>query len=469
MKSRTLLLAAIAGLVCGLLFRWRNSEGTAFSDASSRRVPVPLSGKNASLSSTQTQPQAVREWEALMERYLTGSVPLPSAAAAKSLRAWADQVLRLLREPVNEASIAEGVALINATGTRRSSNVMANVFERWVREAPEAALAAAQGLRVPMAKGALVWKVFEASAGEPGIMDKAMAQPEGITRSIALAALAEAVPAERASEALQEFIKGRTPEEETHSGTFESALFNLLRQGDIGGPRRGDAAAPLRLALEVEDPAWMSLMKTALNSPISLSTDQLEELARDPRNVEGLMDALSTKIHWEPAEWRRILAALPENKRHELLAGQTGFAMWWVTSGKFDDQRNTKGVGTFLQELEQTSGKQQFQSLMTESALNRGAQGLEDAAKWLSTRQESAGLEDLTRRAAVAEPYTTARWLAAMPLSAERDRAVAVFAETHAAVDPESAAVWAESISDPDKRAAALASVRKKSREATLI
>ena len=60
-----------------------------------------------------------------------------------------------------------------------------------------------------------------------GIMAKAMAQPEGITRSIALAALAEAVPPEKASEALQEFIKGRTPEEETHSGTFESALFNI--------------------------------------------------------------------------------------------------------------------------------------------------------------------------------------------------------------------------------------------------
>ena len=173
------------------------------------------------------------------------------------------------------------------------------------------------------------------------------------------------------------------------------------------------------------------------------------------------MDAFSSKIHWEPAEWRKILAALPENKRHELLVGQTGFAMWWITSGKFNDQRNTKGVGTFLQELEQTSGTQQFQSLMTESALTRGAQGLEDAAKWLTTRQDAAGLDDLTRRAALAEPFTTARWLAGMPPSAERDGAVAVFAETHAAADPERAAVWAESITNPAKREAAITAVRK--------
>ncbi|RYD32568.1 MAG: hypothetical protein EOP86_15405 [Verrucomicrobiaceae bacterium] len=56
-------------------------------------------------------------------------------------------------------------------------------------------------------------------------------------------------------------------------------------------------------------------------------------------------------------------------------------------------------------------------------------------------------------------PFATATWLSTLPLSPERDRAVAIFARIHAANDPERSAAWAESITDPGQRGAALSAV----------
>ena len=469
MKRRILFLtAAIAGLVCGWLFRFTGaSAGAAASGAVPRRVAtLPGPGTNSPLPPRERL--AVAEWEARLAVYLNGPVrSVPSASpptdeseASTSPKALADTVLKLLKEPVSASSMQEAVAFFNANGSARYEEFMTAVFERWVREEPEAALAAAQRLRGPTAKAALVWKIFEFYAGNPDIMAKAMTQPAGLIRSVALAALAESVPPGRESEALQAFIKERRPGNWKVGGSFPHALFEKLHRGDPRHSLPADPGAPLRLALETHDPAWRSfLLQTALTYEPSPSEANIEELARDPRNLDGLLKAPGGKLHEDPVGFKKLLAALPEDKRRDAIVQEVALAASRLQNQIPEEQSKNEGVEHFLQELEQTEGAEGFRVILSESALSRGPQGLHDTARWLTQRRDEAGLEDLTRRSTLAEPFTTARWLSAMPLSAERDRMVAIFAETHASVDPDRARVWAESITDPDKRSHAVAGI----------
>ncbi len=460
MKTRSLLLAASVGLTCGFLFKWlAPGRGSDAGNPPDRRGPQLLAGPHGTTALPDSE--ADKKWALRLSPYLADPVISASAAGATGPRAEADVVLRLLRQPVTADSIREGIAVLNGGAAERYDEFIASVFERWAREAPETALAAAEGLREPRQLVALVWKVFEVSAGESDILAKAMAQPRGLTRSAACAALAETLPSERAVEMLRESMKDRPPGSLTEiGGSFQASLFLKLNKLDKG--------LPLGLALETDDPVWRtSLLKTACNFGANPSSDQLLELLKDPRNVEGLKDEVGVRAVFKPREGMKILSGLPDTDQREAVRDIIGFSIEMLTSERLREmmpkEDREAGLSSLLSDTVNREGADGLQAIISESALARGIQGLDETARWLTSRHDAPGLDDLTRRAALAEPFTTARWLAAMPMSAERDRAVAVFAETHAAVDPEHAAVWAESISDPDKRAAALASVRKKS------
>ncbi len=459
MKIRPLFLAGIMGLCCGLLFKWRVPDpGSRAGNPMDRRAAQLMAAPGG--SQLPQDSAGGRNWESRLSPYLTAPLPPAPAPGAAGPRAAADALLRLLRQPVTDHSIREGIALLNADAPERYYEFAAAVFGRWAREAPEAALAAAEGLRDPRHRTALVWKIFEAGAAEPDILAKAMAQPAGVNRSAAFAALAETVSTERAVEMLRESMKGRQPGGMDDSiGTVQVALFNKFRKNDPG--------MPLRLALETDDPAWRTaLLKTASIGGGGPSGEELSVLIRDPQNVEGLKNKVWSKTFFRPEEGLKALAGLPEAERREVTAGVVGLSIEMLTAERFREQAakdNRAGkLDDLLKEVEKRDGVEGTRAVLAESALARGTQGLDETASWMRSRRDAVGLEDLTRRAAAAEPFTTARWLAAMPPSADRDRAVAVFAETHAAVDPERAAVWAASIADAAQRAAALAAVKRR-------
>ncbi len=361
--------------------------------------------------------------------------------------------------PVSGDSIREGIEEINAAGPARYASILAAVFGRWARENPEAALAAASQLRDPGAKMALVWKVFESasSASYPDILAKAMAQPQGIARSAAFAAITESVPVERIREVLQQSIAGIPP----HHLAFDSFQERLLRKA-----AQADRTAPLRLALEIEEPSWRAgLLRAALfmtdSSDKTEWTATFSKLAQDPRNAEGLLYHMARTLEYNANEAISLLDHWPPPNRQKLLSEAFSNAFMKLPEGSFRPPVSQENLATLIRYAEDQGGPGYFRNILTEAALLRGAQGLDETAQWLATRGDSTGIDDLTRRATQSEPFTTARWLATLSSSPDRDRAVAVFAETHAATDPESATTWAESIADPGKREATLTAARK--------
>ncbi|MES2709418.1 MAG: hypothetical protein V4726_22660 [Verrucomicrobiota bacterium] len=451
MKPRVpvLLLAGFAGLVCGFLVRSRPAPA-AGPVAETRRAGVTATGASAAPDS-----KSAKEWEARLARYLAAPLPAPASRGSLGPRAETTGLLRMALLPVNAETIREGIALLNATGLSRYSGIIPSIFERWAREAPEAALAAAGGLRDSRIKMALVWKVFEtaAAAKDPDLLAKAGAQPVGVSRSAAFAAIADSVPVEGIPEMLRRSLTGK-PSPYMAGASFQLQLLTKLAQSD--------KSAPLRLALETENPAWRAgLLQTSLMMGGDEKSDPLPTLARDPRNVEGLMYHMANRLRYSTAEGLKMIADWPEANRQRLFRKVFEGAFERLPKGVFRPAMEIGNLEILISEIQHKEGAEGFRSLLAESALSRGTQGLDETAAWMLSRHDAAGLEDLTRRAALAEPFTTARWLAAMPPSAERDRAVAVFAETHAATDPERAAVWAESIADPAKRAATLTAVRR--------
>ena len=451
MKPRVLLLAAFAGLICGLLVK---SPIASNAELSHGERSLRAFANGGTLSRPQLSATlAAAEWESRLSRYLTNALTPPPAGRVAGPRAETAALLRMARLPVSSETIQEGIALINAMGPSRYSQIIAAVFQRWAREAPEAALAAAGGLRDPATKMTLVWKVFEAGAAAEGpaaLLEKAAAQPEGVAHTAAFAALTDSLPPNEVEEMLRQSFTGKQHD-------FQIQLLDKLRQQNPGDP-----GVPLRFALETGDAAQRAkLIKAALSMTRDWEPGILQKLARNPRNVEGLMYHMSATLRYDAAEGLKMIADWPDANRQKLLLEVFGGAFERLPEGVFRPAMSAENVDILIKETERLEGAEGFRKILAESAMARGARGLDETAAWMLSRQDAAGLDDLTRRAAVAEPFTTARWLAAMPMSAERDRAVAVFSETHAAIDPESATVWAESISDPANRAAALAAVRK--------
>jgi hypothetical protein len=446
MKTRYLLFAASVGLTCGFLFKLlvpqnRANEGHP---TKGRRLTLEI-GPHQLADSTHSE--AARQWELRLSPYLNAPVIRASADRAPGPRAEAETVLRLLRQAVTEDSIREGIAVLNADASVRYDDCIAAVFERWAREAPEAALAAAGELHQNRQRTALVWKVFQLSSGKPDILAKAIAQPSGISRSAALAALAETVPLERGVGMLREYIKDRKPDGRLKNArSFPDILFSQWS--------KIDREMPLRLALATEDPLWRTeLLKSACGTLDILadqpSSERFLELLRDPRNAESLQDRISEIAFRNFKAGLPFLNELPETNIREVVRRVFRQSIGMVKVAPWRDHWELQ-LTALLAETQSRLGAEGTRAILSESTLSGGTQGLDDAARWLTSRQDIVGLEDLTRRAALAEPFTTARWLAAMRPSAERDHAVAIFAETHAAVDTESATVWADALTQKE-------------------
>lgn len=450
MNPRVFIFAAVAGLACGLLVRLvirQDRESSVIGRAAS--FSLDGSGKSAPSGAASV----TGNWEARIARYLntpTSSASPPTGPAA-SAREDTDGLLHLLTQPVSAASIREGVAQLNSSDPAQYAEIMASVFERWARESPEEALAAAPDLRNPDSKAALVWKVFYPAAGDPGILIKAMAQPPGMIRSIALAAIAEASPPDQLPDLLRQSTRDQSPGYSVEHESFQSLILRRLF--------KTDPELPLKLAQETEDPVWRTaLLKTALaqfpgNAP--------KVRAGNPNDAEALTEVTSILLRLNPAEGIQLLDSMPQESRREVMRYSLGHSIWSLVDERFKEVVDRKSFELLRKNIEQREGPDGFRAILADSALNHGAQGLSNTAKWLATNSDFTGLDDLTRRATQSEPFTTARWLATMPPSPERDRAVSVFAETHAATDPESATTWAESIADPGKREATLTAVRK--------
>jgi hypothetical protein len=86
-----------------------------------------------------------------------------------------------------------------------------------------------------------------------------------------------------------------------------------------------------------------------------------------------------------------------------------------------------------------------------------------EAVEWLEERSSAQSLPDhlryIAHQWASVAPNAAAEWLGGLPEGQGTDVAVAEFARTVTGDDPQSAATWAASITDPDIRASTLADV----------
>lgn len=212
-----------------------------------------------------------------------------------------------------------------------------------------------------------------------------------------------------------------------------------------------DPKLPLQLALATDDPSWRTWLLE--NDPNGMASDQFAALLKEPRNVEGVASHMIWIMGQEPTKWLKLLNEFPEANRPKLMRDGVALAVGGMHS---KDSAEIARAG-----IEKREGLEGFRAILADASLTWGAFGLVETAKWLESRQDAAGLDDLTRRATSSEPHTTARWLSTLPPSAGRDRAVAIFAETHAAIDLERAATWAESITDASLREKTLTTLGK--------
>ncbi len=420
--------------------------------------PVAVVGKGA-LSPAGLPPAG--NWESRISHYLQTDLPASSLttdpAGSKALET--DRLLDMLRQPVNAASIRDGIAFLNAMDLADYADVMGSIFEHWAMQCPDEALAAAADLHHAEAKVALIWKAFQLSAAEPDSMIKAMAQPAGLFRTTACAAVLDNLPPDKLQDVLHQTMQGQSPSLAWLAHASIQAL--ILKKIALTDPE-----LPMKLAKETTDPRWRTSLLQLTMEQISQEDPQefilkFKSLARDPKNAEGLVAPLSSILHRNTAEGIKLITELPETNRREALQDFVATSMEFFSDPRHRERENRSGFELVRKDVEQRGGPDGFRTLLADTALNRGAQGLSNAAKWLASNNDPVGLDDLTRRATQSEPFTTARWLATMSPSPERDRAVAVFAETHADTDPESATTWAESIADPGKREATLTAVRK--------
>ena len=457
MNPRAFILAATAGLACGLLIRLGMPDaGGSSSNAFSHQIPVV--GKGA-LSPAGLAP--LGNWESRISHYLQTDLPASflttTPAGSKALET--DRLLDMLRQPVNAASIRDGVAFLNAMDLADYADVMGSIFERWAMQCPDEALAAVADLHRAEAKIGLIWKAFQLSAGKPGSMMEAMAQPAGFFRTTACTAVLDNLPPDQLQDVLKQTMMGQSP---GYSPIADASIQALI----LKKIAFTDPELPLKLAKETTDPAWrtsllrITMEKLSQDDPAEFNL-KFKSLARDPNNAEGLVESLSSILHRNTAQGIMLMTELPETNRREALQDFVATSMGFFSYPRHRDRENRSGFELVRKDVEQRGGPDGFRAILADSALNHGAQGLVHTAKWLATNSDSTGLDDLTLRATQSEPFTTARWLATLPSSPERDRAVSIFAETHAATDPESATTWAESITDPGKREATLTTVRK--------
>lgn len=454
MKPRVLLIAAVAGLACGFCFRPTLQDALAFRSKSGAKTESATQAAEARFPAPGRN--AADIWNTRFSQYLTGPLPpaaVPSSSAVMGPRAETAALLRMARLPVTADSIQEAVSLINAMEPSRCAGILPAIFARWAREAPDAALAAAEGLRHAQNRMALVWKVMQPAAtqNDPGILAKLAALPPGIARTAAYAAITDSLPPEAVPEMLKRTLAGK-PQMFLWSASFQDQLLRKLAETD--------KAAPLRLALETDDPAWRAeLLGMALTIPSDDTDQTLLTLARDPRNAEGLVYRAAGALKYNTDQGLGMIAGWPEATQRKVFSRAFRSAFMPPQEGEKTPAIPPENLTTLLDQAARTFGADGLKSILAESALSGGVESLQNTAAWMQSRQDTAGLGNLTHQAATAEPFTTARWLATMPPSPARDTAISIFAETHAATDPESARAWAASITDPAKREAALITI----------
>ncbi|MES2709415.1 MAG: hypothetical protein V4726_22645 [Verrucomicrobiota bacterium] len=456
-KILRLALSALGGLACGLMVRhFRASETAAPS-------PPIISKPAAGL-----KPAAVPdEWERVLAGYL--KLPSPAAATSESgSRRESDAFLRMLLQPAGRDTIREGIAFLNGMDTLRYWVVLPSLFAHWAAENPDAAREEAAELRDPMARDTLIWEAFHAlgTTNPAEALAKARDLPAPALRSAALHAVAASLKPDQMPEILRESMKGAGPPQLLRGASFQKDVFRAWAESDL--------PAPVKFAAGIDDPAWRrEMLETALlvqsevrrlktSKDAKPDTATLLELAKDPRNVPGITDQIGTLIGSGQPGAAAILAAMPAaTDREEVMTGTMGdiFALL----GRDDISESiTKSANEGLEALARETSAQgqsgEFSKALLAAATRGDVPALTAAARWMATH-DPAHLDELTARAAAKIPFSAAKWLSALPASPERDRAVAIFAETHAATDPERATAWAESITDPAKRATALAAV----------
>lgn len=452
-----LLFSAIAGLGCGLLIR----QATARQQAA---LPPPAA--KPGFPARQAKPGRARDdWELLLSGYLADP-PSSSEAAApplpQSVGAEADGLLRLVKLPVSGASIREGIAFLNATDAQRYGQALPAIFARWAAQDPDAAQEAANDLRDPGARVALMWEVFhhrgKTDAAEAiSLADKL---PTSILRSAALSAVTDALTPAQFPEVLSSLTKTGTPAQNAAHASFQRNIFLAWA--------KTDPAAPLRFATGIEDPAWRAAMiQTALRLPLEageageIDPAALLQLAGDPRNTSGITQQTAQLLTMDKAD--EILAAMPsEAARQAVLKTAVGSMLALISRDEGVPEeykvQTSDNLNTLAQKYAAQGKTASFQQSLMEAATQGDPAIFTTAAAWM-TEHDPARLDELTARAAAQIPFTAAKWLATLPPGPNRDQAVAVFAETHAAADPERATAWAGSITDTAKRAATLAAV----------
>ena len=453
MKRPAFLIAATAGLICGLCLRYWTVP----------RVSSSLSGtvtpRLILTASPVTLPQP--EWQNRIADFMT----IPSAATTETARsgplADADTARRLLFGPAGIASIWEGIAQMNSARPDQFAEYENAIFNRWAKAFPEEALEAAKGLKHSRSRVLLVWNVFGefAKSDDIGAMNRAMSLPGVMMRSAALQGIADHAPRDRIPDLLKASMQG-IPDWQMAQVSFQRSLFKAMAKTDAG--------APLRLALGIEDPAWRTaLMQTAFDIPAQMNpegpvaeTASVLTLASDARNTAAIANQTGGLFNVSPEEGVRVFAAIPEGlEKQHLLRGVLGGGLSMVARWNQIEGTRTK-FEDWQSRLNAQGQSENFKEALLDAAVMSGPEGLKFTSEWLASR-DAAAVAELSKRAAEQMPYSTARWLSNLPPSAERDRAVAVFAETHAAVDLERAAAWAESIADPAIRNATLTSIRR--------
>ena len=445
MKTRALLISICAGLACGLAIRSVTAHRPS-KTATPSTVSRPATSGNA-------LPESISD---------VSSATIPTAAS--SWFAGEAAALRLMRAGSGRDAISGGIQTINAEDGWRFQDYWATIFTQWADEAPDEALAAAEHIHYPIARAMLVQFVFSnyAKTGVGGLMRKALDLRDSISREAALRGLAQTAGPETAPALLREWMSLADDEAQGLMRSFAVSLFQNLSQED--------PAAPLRIALEFNEPGPRTrLINAALQTdpdgtPWKSTSDTtvLIDLAKDPRNAAGLSQAMADLTAASPEEGLKVLTTMPEGpEKAGLIAGSARIAI----CDPFRPGEDKPDV-VFLQldrlcKIYETHRlTAEFRDALIHEGMRSSPGNLGLAVEWFTAHDPTAA-ERLTLLAAEKMPMLTADWLAAIPPSAKRDRSVAVFAETHAAVDSESATVWAESISDPAERAASLAAVRK--------
>lgn len=450
MKTRRFLIAAVSGVLCGLTVQFvKHSRKTASATFSVNSLIT-----DSAFVSGFVADDGFESLEARLARYSSEPPPRPVPSGSHESRTTVDRLLRMLLLPVTGESIAEGVAALNVAGESSYSSSESAIFCRWAEVAPEAALAAVDMIRAPETKSLLLLEVFRHYGAENTAMalSKAGNLPAGMLRTSALVGIANALTPDQVPETLRGLMRNQTPDaQNTGADSFEKIVVKRWI--------KSDPQAALEFVTGLDDPVWRTeLLKSALfdirlpsfmTQGPGIKKEDLLKLAHDPRNMDGIREEIVELIRPVKENIDRILSALPSDADRRAVTVQ-------AIKMTLPSSENIDPLAAKFSEAGRTG---EFVSALQSAALEGDSGGLAKTAQWL-TQHSPSGLDELTTQASRTIPFATARWLTTLPPSPGRNHAVGIFAKIHASVDPERAADWAESITNPGERSAVMNAIR---------